>query len=253
MGETAKDGFEMSLWYRAPEVIVSTDASFKYTPAVDVWSFGCIVYELFAQRSLFNGSDDLSQLVSILQTIGVTSEYIETLSPTLGLREKLAELLGSIPFTPEFTIFELIPEANEVVIDLISKTLELDPTQRMTLDDVLDHRWFLEFKDDQDEQVSMLSPDQLLCSIEEPSNQTNVTSDVTSQYWVDKVYESVDDFSGDMDLLFDLAEGEHGGGGDDQHHDYDDDDRDANYEEEEDELDGEEDEDEEDEDEMTEC
>jgi mitogen-activated protein kinase 15 len=43
-------------WYRAPEVLLGSK-SYEY-PA-DVWSFGCIIFEIYLRRPLFNGSSTL--------------------------------------------------------------------------------------------------------------------------------------------------------------------------------------------------
>ena len=38
-----------SRFYRAPEIILGI----KYTPAIDMWSFGCMLYELCIGKPLF--------------------------------------------------------------------------------------------------------------------------------------------------------------------------------------------------------
>lgn len=40
-----------SRYYRAPEVILGV----KYTPAIDMWSFGCVIAELFMGYPIFPG------------------------------------------------------------------------------------------------------------------------------------------------------------------------------------------------------
>ncbi len=50
-----------SMFYRSPEVILGL----QYTTAIDMWSLGCILYELHAGKPLFNGQDELDQLVKI--------------------------------------------------------------------------------------------------------------------------------------------------------------------------------------------
>jgi serine/threonine protein kinase len=42
--------YMVTRWYRAPEVI---DHSQTYNFAIDMWAFGCIVYEMFCRRPLF--------------------------------------------------------------------------------------------------------------------------------------------------------------------------------------------------------
>ena len=44
-------------WYRAPELLVS----FKnYTPAVDMWSVGCILAELLLRKPFLRGDSSIN-------------------------------------------------------------------------------------------------------------------------------------------------------------------------------------------------
>lgn len=43
-----------SRYYRAPEIMLGI----RYTPAIDMWSLGCILYELFIGNPLFKGEDE---------------------------------------------------------------------------------------------------------------------------------------------------------------------------------------------------
>jgi len=53
-----------SRYYRAPELIFgATD----YTPAIDVWSVGCVVAELLLGQPLFPGESGVDQLVEIIK------------------------------------------------------------------------------------------------------------------------------------------------------------------------------------------
>lgn len=51
----------VTLWYRAPEVLLSQ----PYNSAVDIWSSGCIIAELFSGRALFPGASERNQLDKI--------------------------------------------------------------------------------------------------------------------------------------------------------------------------------------------
>lgn len=55
-----------SRFYRAPEVILGI----SYTTAIDMWSFGCILYELFNGYPLFAGEDENEQLQCIMELKG---------------------------------------------------------------------------------------------------------------------------------------------------------------------------------------
>ncbi|KAI9366533.1 kinase-like domain-containing protein [Pilaira anomala] len=59
-----------SRFYRSPEVILGM----RYTGAIDMWSFGCIVAELFLGLPLFPGSSEYNQLFRIVEMLGVPSK-----------------------------------------------------------------------------------------------------------------------------------------------------------------------------------
>lgn len=40
----------ITLWYRPPELLLGEE---RYGPAIDVWSCGCILGELFSKKPLF--------------------------------------------------------------------------------------------------------------------------------------------------------------------------------------------------------
>jgi dual specificity protein kinase YAK1 len=55
-----------SRFYRSPEVLLGL----KYTTAIDMWSFGCIVAELFLGLPIFPGNSEYNQLTRITETMG---------------------------------------------------------------------------------------------------------------------------------------------------------------------------------------
>ncbi|EPY26217.1 extracellular signal-regulated kinase 1/2 [Angomonas deanei] len=59
--------YVVTRYYRAPELLVLG----KYNHAVDMWSVGCILAEMFSRKPLFPGANYLSQLSLILETPGI--------------------------------------------------------------------------------------------------------------------------------------------------------------------------------------
>lgn len=47
-----------SRFYRAPEIMMGI----RYTPAIDMWSLGCILYELYVGFPIFAGEDEKEQI-----------------------------------------------------------------------------------------------------------------------------------------------------------------------------------------------
>ena len=57
----------VTLWYRAPEILIG---SREYTNAIDIWSFGCIYYEMFHGSPLFTAESEIQMLKQIFMLIG---------------------------------------------------------------------------------------------------------------------------------------------------------------------------------------
>lgn len=56
-----------TLWYRAPELLLGT---LKYDLSVDVWSLGCIFYEIVEGKVLFQSESELGQIMEIMKQQG---------------------------------------------------------------------------------------------------------------------------------------------------------------------------------------
>ena len=61
-----------SRFYRAPEVILGI----PYSTSIDMWSFGCIVAELFLGIPIFPGASEFNQLTRIVDTIGCLPSWM---------------------------------------------------------------------------------------------------------------------------------------------------------------------------------
>lgn len=61
-------------WYRAPELCGSFFA--KYSPAIDIWSIGCIFAEILLGKPLFPGRNVVHQLELITDLLGTPSAEV---------------------------------------------------------------------------------------------------------------------------------------------------------------------------------
>jgi serine/threonine protein kinase len=86
-----KTEYVVTRWYRAPELLLNAGA---YTPAIDIWSVGCIVAEMLGRRPAFPGEDFLDQLRLIIRALGSPSEkdmsFIQNDKPKDYIRTKFA-------------------------------------------------------------------------------------------------------------------------------------------------------------------
>lgn len=119
-------------WYRAPEIMLSWK---EYTKAIDVWSVGCILAEIFGHRPLFPGKDYMHQLHLIISVLGSPSyedtEYI--------LSAKAKAYVRNLPPQPRQPFDKLFPSAPPAAVDLLTRMLTFAPEKRITVDEALRH------------------------------------------------------------------------------------------------------------------
>ncbi|PNT72478.1 hypothetical protein BRADI_2g45006v3 [Brachypodium distachyon] len=123
-------------WYRAPELCGSFFS--KYTPAIDIWSIGCIFAEMLSGRPLFPGKNVVHQLDLMTDLLGTPSA--ESLSRIRN--EKARRYLGNmrkkhpVPFSQKF------PGVDPMALDLLERLLAFDPKDRPTAAEALADPYF---------------------------------------------------------------------------------------------------------------
>ena len=114
-------------WYKAPEIIFGNKI---YDKTVDIWSFGCLMAELFLLEPLFPGATDFEMINLIFGFLGFSKEDEEVLKPKLKINYR--EMKDSI-FESTFDT------ADKDSIDLMKKMLCANPKKRINIDEVLLH------------------------------------------------------------------------------------------------------------------
>ncbi|GAB0494413.1 hypothetical protein MMPV_005706 [Pyropia vietnamensis] len=127
----------ITLWYRPPELLLGAR---DYGPAVDLWSVGCLLYELLRREPLFPGSDEADQVARIFSATGVPTEEAWPGWRRLELSHMVNE--AALPTTGAGLRKRLRECGEGGAADLIAKLLALDPSARLTADEALDHDWF---------------------------------------------------------------------------------------------------------------
>lgn len=126
-------------WYRAPEILFGSNS---YTSSVDMWAAGCILAELVSGRPLFPGSSTMDQLERIVAYTGPLSEQqIESMVSNFT-----STMLSNLSYSrPKFYLEEKLPDAPPDAIDLIKKLISLNPADRPTAAECLEHPYVAQF------------------------------------------------------------------------------------------------------------
>ena len=114
-------------WYKAPEIIFGNK---HYDKSVDIWSFGCLMAEMFLLEPLFPGSTDFEMINLIFSFIGFSKEDEKILKPQLHINYR------DMPKNIFENTFDI---GDKDSIDLMSKMLVANPNKRITIEEILKH------------------------------------------------------------------------------------------------------------------
>ena len=120
----------ITLWYRAPEILLGQQI---YSGAVDIWSVGCIFFEMAQKKPLFYGDSEIDQIFKIFQILGTPNENIWK-----GIND-LPDFKTSFPKWKKKDITVLASNLDLLGIDLLEKMIALDPLSRISAREALEH------------------------------------------------------------------------------------------------------------------
>ncbi|KAJ1688572.1 hypothetical protein LUZ63_019962 [Rhynchospora breviuscula] len=123
-------------WYRAPELCGSFFS--KYTPAIDIWSIGCIFAELLTGKPLFPGKNVVHQLDIITDLLGTPSQEAIARVRNEKARRYLSSMRKkkTVPFSQKF------PNADPLALRLLERMLAFEPKDRPTAEEALADPYF---------------------------------------------------------------------------------------------------------------
>lgn len=132
-------------WYRAPEILFG---SHSYTKGVDMWSVGWILAELMLGKPMFPGVSTLNQIERVLKITGMPSQ-----EDIYDLGSNATKIFATIPPIKKASLESLFPTASEDAIDLMNKLMKFNPSDRLTVEEALDHAYVSQFHNIDNEPV----------------------------------------------------------------------------------------------------
>lgn len=126
----------VTLWYRPPDVLLGNK---DYMTTIDIWSIGCIFAEMVTGKALFTGLNDNDQIKKIFRILGTPSEKNY---PNIGnLPDWKDDLFENYPAQD---LRQYVPTLEEDGFKLLESMLKIDPSQRITTEEALNHPYFNE-------------------------------------------------------------------------------------------------------------
>lgn len=123
-------------WYRAPELCGSFFS--KYTPAIDIWSIGCIFAELLTGKPLFPGKNVVHQLDLMTDLLGTPSA--EAIARVRN--EKARRYLSSMRKKKPIPLSHKFPNADPLAVLLLERMLAFEPKDRPSAEEALADPYF---------------------------------------------------------------------------------------------------------------
>lgn len=115
----------ITLLYRAPEVLMGYQ---EYSASIDIWSLGCVFYELITGRPLIESDSETDHLIKTFRIFGVpNSESFPELNKCKGINISLFPNVKQLDPRHFFEEFDDKP----VALDLLQRMLLIDPIKRI--------------------------------------------------------------------------------------------------------------------------
>nr|CAI9696108.1 unnamed protein product [Rangifer tarandus platyrhynchus] len=120
-------------WYRAPECLL-TDGFYGFK--MDLWSAGCVLYEMASLQPLFPGANELDQISRIHDVMGTPAEK------TLTKFKQSRAMSFDFPFKKGSGIPLLTTSLSPQCLSLLHAMVAYDPDERITAHQALQHPYF---------------------------------------------------------------------------------------------------------------
>jgi serine/threonine protein kinase len=128
----------ITIWYRPPELLMGVKS---YGPEVDIWSAGCVFYEMLTRRVLFQATmNSPAQEIDVIFRIHgfpgpeVWKAWEHCPDAPVYRRQRSATNITFADF-----LDRTLPPSSEEAKDLLVRMLEYDASKRIAVQDILQH------------------------------------------------------------------------------------------------------------------
>lgn len=143
-GEIIIDEIVQTLWYRAPELILDIES---YDYSIDIWSLGIIFLDMImGTYGILGRKKELDQLSTYINNLKYPDNWLQGDSKLEKYKLKKPEKGNSL-----FDSNEKLKNFDKDGINLLESMLEFNPKKRITLKEILKHKFFSELVTDIDE------------------------------------------------------------------------------------------------------
>ncbi|KAI8639163.1 kinase-like domain-containing protein [Parasitella parasitica] len=136
-----------SRFYRSPEIILGLD----YTMAIDMWSLGCIIAELYTGVPIFPGENEQEQLACIMEVLGVPDQELIQMSERRNLffdrrgePRVVCNSRGKKRRAGTKSLNQALRCNDTLFLDFIQQCFQWDPTKRLSPEKAFQHEWILQ-------------------------------------------------------------------------------------------------------------
>ncbi|XP_074069669.1 cyclin-dependent kinase-like 3 isoform X1 [Macrotis lagotis] len=122
-------------WYRAPELVLKDTT---YGKPVDIWALGCMIIEMATGNPYLPSSSDLDLLHKIVIKVGNLTPHLQNVfskSPIFA-----GVVLPQVQHPKNAR--KKYPKLSGLLADIVHACLQIDPAQRVSSTDLLNHDYF---------------------------------------------------------------------------------------------------------------